>query len=213
MTPPTQLDPEAGRLVWKLTVRRGHDPALQKRTLWDRGMTVQRKPNKRLLVLLVISLFMFGLWIAYVRGDIGMSERAMCLENGDSMEPGDSFHSQIGQSMAVFLHYNLEENDHHLDIYVKREKSIGWHFRYGSAVAGAQHYLKKLTLENNQEYVLAYLDPEHTVSQIEIEKDDGNSEVLTHLTGKPFAYVMDKRWDVTVYDGNGDILRAYEERM
>lgn len=188
-------------------------PALQKVRIVGWGMTVQRKPNKRLLVPLAVLLLLLGLWIAYVRGDIGMSERAMCLENGDSMEPGDSVQSQIGQSMAVFLHYNVEESDYDLDIYVKREKSIGWHFRYGSAAAGAQHYLKKLTLENNQEYVLAYLDPEHTVSRIEIEKDDGNSEVLTHLTGKPFAYIMDKRWKVTVYDGNGEILRANEERM
>lgn len=175
------------------------------------------KTEKRRFLAFAILLVLLGLWIAYARGDIGMSERAMCLENGDSMKPGDSFKSQIGESMAVFLHYNVEEDDYDLDIYVKRNHSFGWFFRYGSS-GGAEDSLIRYTLDENGEYVLTFLSAgsrgnSPAVSRIEIDKGNGTSVTITPEENKPFAYVMSRRWNVVVYAEDGSILAPFERKM
>lgn len=185
---------------------------------YSRNGGVTMKPYmKRPVLLSAILLLMVGLWIAYVRGDIGMSERAMCLENGDSMEPGDSFKSQIGESVAVFLHYNVEEDDYDLDIYVKRKNNVGWFFRFGGA-SGALDYLVQMNCEGNDEYVLTYLSAvplghAPAVSRIEVDKGGGESMTITPEAGAPFAYVMDHRWNVVVYGVDGSIIEPVERNM
>lgn len=173
--------------------------------------------NKRIVILAVFVLAALGLRIGYVRGDIGLSERAMCRENADYMGDGDVVTCQIGESMACFLHYNVEEDDYDIDIYVKRKGDLGWFFRFGGA-SGALDYLVQMNCENNREYVLCYLSAgprgnTPKISRIEVDKEDGSTMTILPEEGAPFAYVMDHRWNVMVYAEDGTVLEPIERSM
>lgn len=168
-------------------------------------------------VLAVVVLVALGLWIGYVRGDIGLTEQGMCRDNADYMGDGDVVTCQIGESMAAFLQYNETEDDYDLDVYVKRKGDFGWFFRFSGA-SGALDRLMQMNCEGNNEYVLCYLSagtrgntPE--VSRIEIDKGNGTTVNITPEEGKPFSYVMDHRWNVVAYDGEGNILTPVERLM
>ena len=173
--------------------------------------------NKKIILPVLLLLVILGLWTGYVRGDIGLSEKTMCREAAQYMGDGDVSTCQIGETMAAFLHYNVEEDDYDIDIYVKRKGNIGWFFRFSGA-SNALNYLQRLNCEGNSEYVLCYLSagpqgnaPE--VSKIEIDEGNGTAVIITPEEGEPFAYVMDRRWNVVAYDGEGNIIQPVERKM
>lgn len=161
-----------------------------------------------LLVLLILG----AVGLLHARGEIGLTEQAMCQENGDTMEPGDSFTAQIGQSMAAFLHYNVEEDKYDLDIYVRRRNRFGWFFRLGSA-SSALDYLMQLNCEGNEAYVLTWLSPVPSECRIEVDKGSEGIETIVLKSGVPFVYVMDHRWNVTVYGADGSVMEPVKRNM
>ena len=180
-------------------------------------MENKKRDIKRPVVLIVILLILLGLWMGYVRGDIGMSEHAMREDHRDYVKDGCTVYENIGNTMAAFLDYNAEMDDYDLDIYVKREGSMGWFFRFGGA-SGALDHLVQMNCEGNDEYVLTYLSAGSrgntpAVSRIEVQKENGNTMTITPEVAKPFAYVMDQRWNVVVYSEDGSILQPVERSM
>lgn len=167
---------------------------------------------KRPVVLPLIALLLLVLWLGYVRGDIGMSERAMCRDNADYMEDGDVVTCHIGDTMASFLQYNVEDDDYDLDIYVKRKNRIGWFFRFSGA-SGALDYLQQMNCEGNEEYVLCYLSPGPAVSRIQVDKGDGTTMTITPEENKPFACVLSHRWYVVAYDDKGNVIQPVERSL
>ena len=168
-------------------------------------------------VLTVILLILSALWIGYVRGDVGMSERAMREDHRDYVKDECVVYEDIGDTMAVFLDYGAQGDVYDLDIYVKRKHSIGWFFRFGGS-SGALDYLIRMNCEDNAEYVLTYLSagsggntPE--AERIEVEKEDGTIMTIFPEAGTPFAYVMKHSWNVTVYGVDGSRLQPIERNM
>lgn len=172
---------------------------------------------KRPVVLAAIVLLLLGLWVGYVRGDIGMSERAMREDHRDYVKDGCTVREDIGDTMAAFLDYNAEADVYDLDIYVKRKNDIGWFFRFGGA-SGALDYLMQMNCEGNEEYVLTYLSAgsqgnTSAVSYIEVDKGNGATMTITPEKDAPFAYVLDHSWNVIVYGTDGSIIRPVERSM
>lgn len=171
-----------------------------------------KKYIKKPLLLTAILLILALLGVAYLRGDIGMSEKSMTELEMEELQEKRPLYGGAGESMAVFLDFKEDLTDIRVDVYVKRKGSIGWFFRYGSASDGPQDYLVQMNCEGNNEYVLMCLgtDP---VSHIEVKKDDGTLMTINPELGKPFAYVMNHKWSVTVYDKDGSIVLPYERNM
>lgn len=171
-----------------------------------------KKAIKRPLLLTAILLVLALLGIAYMRGDIGMSEKSMTEREMAELQEERSLYGGAGESMAVFLDFREDLTDIHMDVYVKRKGSIGWFFRYGHASDGPQNYLVQMNCEGNDEYVLMCLgaDP---AGHIEVEKDDSTRMTINPELGKPFAYVMNHKWNVTVYDKDGGMVIPHERNM
>ena len=167
---------------------------------------------RRPVPLAVILLILLGLRIAYVRGDIGMPEKAMYEQELEELQEERPLYGAIGDSMAVFLDYREDLTDIDVDIYVKRKYNIGWFFRYGQSGDGPQDYLQKMNCDGNGEYVLLYLSAD-PVSHIEVDKGNGTTMTINPEQGKPFARVMKRSWNVVVYDEDGGIIRPVERNM
>lgn len=169
---------------------------------------------KRYWQLFPVLLFLL-VWGLYVHGDIGISKQAMLEEQGQYLKEvkGDYLSStSIGDSMAAFLSYSVEEDDYDLRIYVRRKNTIGWFFRYGRS-GGAEDTVYQYRLEENGEYVLVCLSTETAASRIEIDKGNGTVVTITPEENKPFAYVMSRQWLVVVYTADGSALRPVERSL
>lgn len=173
---------------------------------------MKRKFDRKWLPLVAVVLVLLCLWIAYVRGDIGMSEKAMHEQEMEELQEKRPLYGDIGDSVAVFLDYREDLTDIDADIYVKRKHRIGWFFRYGQSSDGPQNYLQRMNCEGNDEYVLLYLSAD-PISHIEVDKGNGSAMTITPERGKPFAHVMKNSWNVVVYDEAGSIIRPVERNM
>jgi len=172
--------------------------------------------HKRFWVL-AVALILLGLFLGYLHGDIGMTEHAMREDHREYVKEGCAVYEDIGDTMAAFLDFNSETDDYDLDVYVKRENRLGWFFRYGGS-SGALDYLQQMSCEGNGEYVLCYLSAgprgnTPAVSRIEVDKGSGTTVTITPERGRPFAYVMDRRWNVVVYAEDGTILEPIKRSM
>lgn len=167
---------------------------------------------KRPALLIVILSILLGLWVAYMRGDIGMSEKSMTEQELEEMQEKRPLYGGVSESMAVFLDFRDDLTDINVDIYVKRKGRVGWFFRYGHSAGGPQNYLVQMNCEENDEYVLMYLSAD-PISHIEVVKDDSTTTIINPERGKPFAYVMKHGWNVIVYDEDGSVVVPHERSM
>lgn len=166
---------------------------------------------KKKVVLFGVVLLLFGLVLLRANHKIGISTQAMFREN-EAAAQGWICRDSMGDSMAVFLQFSTAEEGADIDVYAKRQGTIGWFFRYGGTSAGWMKNLEKLTLEGNSEYILLNRS-DLTVSRIEIDKGNGTTVTIAPEPGRPFAYVMDESWLVAVYGADGIVLQPVVYRM
>lgn len=183
-------------------------PPTQKRD----GDTVKKYLKYGFAVLLALLVVVF---ILHCSGNIGMSQRGMEQEVRDWKKLEYGFVGDIRQSMAVFLQYKEDKTEYDICIYAKRPRSIGWFFRYGgatSSISGPCDGLYQMNLENNGEYVLFGMNTT-PVEWIEIEMAPDSQRIISLVDGRPFAYVMDRAWEVTVYGPGGVVLQPVEREF
>ena len=168
---------------------------------------------------LVYGLFAFFVLTLYLyrSGDIGMSERAMQEENRDWGKDDYTVISDIGDTMAVYFQYNEDRTDVDCRIYVKRKGAIGWFFRYGGSAVPASGEIRdenvyRMGLEENEEYVLLGMN-DGAIDRIEVITSEGSEKTICPEAGKPFAHVLKRTWEVTVYGADGQIIRSVERKM
>lgn len=170
-------------------------------------------------VLALVMLCLLILFCLYSRGDIGMSYDAMRKElyysNDNSFFDPDGGTAcgagSIGKSMAVFLHYKEDKSEFDSRVYAKRSDTIGWFFRYGGGSVIHANHVAKMTMEDNQEYVLLSMNS-MGVSKIEINRGD-TVETVELKDGEPFAMVLDHSWEVVIYDVEGNIVKPIEKTI
>lgn len=174
---------------------------------------MKKKEFPKWLVCGLAAFFVLALWM-YRDGNIGLSERGMLKNYITYGQDGHSFVKDIGDNMAVFLSWNQDQTEMDVDIYVKRKGSIGWFFRYGgatSSVSGPIKFVSRMGLEGNREYALIYVSPE-AIDRIEVVMGDDSRKTLYPEAGKPFAYILERGWEVTLYGADGQVIIP-EERM
>ena len=155
------------------------------------------------------------LLLMYRSGNIGISELAMEREVKDWKKTEYRFLGETGRSLAVFLQFNEEKTDYDICVYRKRPHSLGWFFRYGNStasVSGPCDGLYRLNVENSEEYILYGLNTT-PVEWIEIEIAPDNQRIITLVDGRPFAYVMDKAWQVTIYGPGSTVLEPTDRTL
>ena len=165
---------------------------------------------------LAIVLFLYvAVLFLYRNGDIGLSARGVEKEIEDWKKAEYGFLGDCGQTMAVVLQYSEDKTEYDTRIYAKRPNSIGWFFRYGgstSSVSGPCDGLYRMNVENNKEYVLYGMNTT-PVAWIEVEMAPDNQRIISLVDGRPFAYIMDRAWEVTVYGPGGVVLQPVEREF
>lgn len=173
------------------------------------------KKDYRKWLLLAVGFLILVLRVMHCNGDIGISERKMEQELRGWKKPEYTFLGETGQSLAVFLQFNEEKTEYDICVYEKRPRSIGWFFRYGnsaSSVSGPCDGLYRMNVENREEYILYGLNTT-PVEWIEIQIAPDNQRIISLVDGRPFAYVMNKAWKVTVYGPGSVILETAERNL
>lgn len=163
------------------------------------------------VILVFAALFVFVLFSMYNRGDIGMTEKAMYMEVSTGFGTS-SYGGDVGETMAVFLCCSEDGSDFDSKIYVKRSGKMGWFFRFGGGSLTEQaNHVVRYTSDNNGEYALISMNP-MGVSSIEINKGL-ETEILSVKDSRPFALIMDKRWEVTLHDANGAVVEPVDYNL
>lgn len=162
--------------------------------------------HKISLGIIIICLLFIG--FLYVNNDIGV--RADNLETdirkSQKISNDWSVDGSISDTMAAFISYPEDRNDHTFSVYVNRPGlSFGYFFRGGGDITDVENHIAKYTVENYDECAFISINSQK-INRLEI--DDGNTVQLIDIdSNKPFAIVLPvNAGNITFFNENGQII-------
>lgn len=172
-----------------------------------------KKFPKILLGVIIICLLFIG--FLYVNNDIGVKASNLETDIRKSQKiPKDwSIDGSISDTMAAFISYPKDKNDHTFSVYVNRPGlSFRYFFRGGGDITETEDYIAKYTVENFHECAFISMNNQK-INRLEI--DDGNTVQLIDIdSNKPFAIVLPVNiGNITFYNENGQIIDYYNHSL
>lgn len=146
--------------------------------------------------------------LLYAHNDIGISATNLESDIRSSQRIQDDWITEgtVSDTMAAYISYPQERNDHTFSVYVNRPGlSFGYFFRGGGSLLGVARGIVEFTIEGYEERAFISMNQQQ-VSRLEI--DDGNLiQVIDIDSDKPFAIVLPINVGaIHFYDVDGNIV-------
>lgn len=154
------------------------------------------------IVLGILTVCIVFVGFLHLNNDIGVrkSQLESDIRSSQNIESDWLVEGTISDTMAAYISYPQNMNDHTFSVYVNRPGlSFGYFFRGGGSLTGVETGIVEYTVEGCKERAFISMN-QHQVTQVEI--DDGNSiQVLDIDSSKPFAIVLPvNAGSITFYD-------------
>lgn len=167
------------------------------------------------IILGVVLLCILFIGFLYGNNDIGLSATKLEADIRSSQKITEdwSVDGNVADSMAAFISYPKDKNDHTFSVYVNRPGlSFGYFFRGGGDIVQVEEYIAEFTVEGYNESAFISMNTQN-VERLEI--DDGNGiQIIEIDSNKPFAIVLPLNiGNVYFYDVNGNAVDYLEQKL
>ena len=159
----------------------------------------------------ILSICVLFIVFLYANNNIGMTADKLEADVRSSQKiMGDwTVDGNISDTMAAFISYPQDKDDHTFSVYVNRPGlSFGYFFRGGGDLVAVDKYISEFTVEGYNERAFISMNTQK-VERLEIE--DGNDiQVIAIDSNKPFAMVLPvSAGSITFYDINGKTVEYH----
>ena len=156
-------------------------------------------------VFLVCGLF---LGFLYINNDIGQAPTNLeaDIRSSQKIQDGWIVEGGVSDTMAAYISYPQDMNDHTFSVYVNRPGlSFGYFFRGGGKLSVVERGIVEFTVEGYQERAFISMNQQQVAK---LELDNGNSiQAIDIDSSKPFAIILPvNAGAVRFYDAKGNIV-------